>query len=83
MASCAWLSRLLRIAEIPQSRSPKFPSWPWGGEGWLQRRSAPDDHLLSDERSHREGLTTVPARRASGPPLPMKGAQPVVPRAVP
>jgi hypothetical protein len=26
---------LSRIAEIPQSRSPTFPSCPGGGEGWL------------------------------------------------
>ena len=30
--TAGWLSR---ITEIPQSRSPKFPSCPGDGEGWL------------------------------------------------
>jgi transposase len=59
-------SRMMsRITEIPRSRSPKFPSWPWGGASWLECRSAFGDRLLSGDLCDGWGLA-APAR-ASDP----------------
>jgi hypothetical protein len=51
-----------RSTEIPQSRSPKLPSCPWGGEGHSECRSALDDHPLPDELGDGNRLVTAGAR---------------------
>ena len=44
------------ITEIPQLSR--------GGEGWLECRSAPDDHLLADELCHGDEILTARAPTA-------------------